>query len=1002
MGSAVATSVAVAPAEQPVVERGSIAVGDQLAAGMHALETALRQGRGSFLVVTGGRGAGKTTAACELAHRSRGLGMRVARGRCWPSPGAPDLWPWPAIVRGLGDQGLAAVLDEELPSPHRFRRLAATVRGLSVLLQGIPTTIILDDLHHAGALAVELLRLLLDGIGTMPVVIVATYDPTAPVGSPAVGELSREGVRVALPTLDADGIAMYLAAHELPASPADIELAMRVTGGNIGRLSRYAERGIEAAAEQCLAALTATHAQIVRIVAVLGTGTTLAEAAAVVGVNVGEVLRAAQTSGLVDVVDDRLEICAPTLRDAIVANVRPTAEACRTAARTLLRAGSVEWAAELLDAVVAVTAEAGVGPNAPLLVERARAVLACGRLAEARPLFSEAAAAAEAEGDHIALADAALGRGGIWLNEHRSMIEADQVVGLLRKALALLPSTDGSRRLRLEARLAAEEAYRAGVTGPAFELADRARQLDDRGAHAEVLSLVHHLLLGPRHAHVRLTLAEELIGAASEADDAVLTLTGRCWRTVDLFLLGDPTADRMHAALRDRAQVLGGGAIGFVADAIDVMRLMRAGQLDEAEQAAERCLARGTAVGDADALAWYGGQLVVIRWLQGRTLEVLSLVEEMAASPTLAETDVVYLAATSCVAAACGELDRARAALDRLVARGLSSIPETSNWLMTLFTLADAAKVLGDADAAREAYELLTPYADLPTMASLAVVCLGSTQRALGVAALTFGDVDLAVRHLQAAVTGNRRLGNQPFATIAAADLAEALLRRDGHGDRERAVQLLRDAVAEGRRMNMHRSSERWAARADAAERSCGHVRASGGQWTLSLDGDRAVVPDRVGMRYLTTLLRSPGVDVPSIELAGGASERPICRDALLDAPARAAYQRRIAELTTQLDEADRLGCAERSTTVHAELDALVDQLGAATGLGGRLRSFPADDERARSGVTKAIRRALDEIAAASPAVGAHLRETIVTGLSCRYTGAVRWTVTMDADPAGR
>jgi hypothetical protein len=42
-----------------------------------------------------------------------------------------------------------------------------------------------------------------------------------------------------------------------------------------------------------------------------------------------------------------------------------------------------------------------------------------------------------------------------------------------------------------------------------------------------------------------------------------------------------------------------------------------------------------------------------------------------------------------------------------------------------------------------------------------------------------------------------------------------------------------------------------------------------GGQWTLTLDGDRAVVPDRVGMRYLTTLLRNPGVDAPAVELAG-------------------------------------------------------------------------------------------------------------------------------------
>jgi hypothetical protein len=86
-------------------------------------------------------------------------------------------------------------------------------------------------------------------------------------------------------------------------------MAIRVTGGNLGRRSLFAERGIEAATEHCLAALTAKHAEVVRVVAVLGTGTTLAEASAVVGVTVGEVRRAAQASGLVTVVDDRLEIC---------------------------------------------------------------------------------------------------------------------------------------------------------------------------------------------------------------------------------------------------------------------------------------------------------------------------------------------------------------------------------------------------------------------------------------------------------------------------------------------------------------------------------------------------------------------------------------------------------------------------------------------------------------------------------------------------------------------
>ena len=867
--------MALALAPQPIAG-GRFVARIQLGAGMRALESARRDGRGALLVVTGGRGSGKTTVAGGLANRSRILGMRVARGRCWSSPDTPELWPWPAVVRGLGDQGLAAALEAELPLSHRFRRLTAAVHQLGRLLQGVPTTVVLDDVHHAGPAAVELLHLLVDGIDTVPLVLVATCDPTAPVRTAAIGELPSEGIHIGLRTLHAGEIAAYLDTHRLPASAADVELAMRVTGGSLGRLALFAERGVSAAVAHRLAGLTPALARVVRLVAVLGGDATLAEVTAGAGVTAGEVQRAAGESGLVDVVDGRIRIPSASLRDAIVADVPGAVEASRAGARSLLRAGSADRAAEILGAAVGACAEAGADACAPLLVERARAVLACGRLAEARPLFSEAAAVAEAEGDGVSLADAALGCGGIWLNEHRSMVEADHVVGLLRKALGRLPPAETSRRVRLEARLAAEEAYRAGVADPAFELVERARGLDDRVAHAEVLSLAHHLLLGPRHAHVRLALAEELIAAASEADDAVLALIGRCWRTVDLFLLGDPTADRMHAALRDRAEVLGVEAIGFVADAIDVMRSIRAGQLDEAEQAAERCFARGSAVGDADALAWYGGQLVVIRWLQGRSLEVLSLVEAMTASPTLAETNVVYIAAAACVGAACGEVDRARAALDRLVARGLSSIPETSNWLMTMFIIADAARVLEDAEAARQTYELLTPYAELPAMGSLAVVCLGSTHRALGIAALTFGDIELAVGHLQAAVAANRRLANRPMATIAATDLAASLLRRDGNGDRERAVRMLRDAASEAREMDMQPSGDQWNALADEVDRCRGSVAAAGGRWTVTLGGDQAVVDDRVGMRYLTTLLRNPGVGVSALELAGGEPGRRV------------------------------------------------------------------------------------------------------------------------------
>jgi hypothetical protein len=61
-------------------------------------------------------------------------------------------------------------------------------------------------------------------------------------------------------------------------------------------------------------------------------------------------------------------------------------------------------------------------------------------------------------------------------------------------------------------------------------------------------------------------------------------------------------------------------------------------------------------------------------------------------------------------------------------------------------------------------------------------------------------------------------------------------------------------------------------------------------------------------------------------------------------------------------------------------------ELGRATGLGGRSRSFTGPAERARTAVRKALKRALDEIEAADLEIGGELRAGIRTGHSCSYT----------------
>ena len=86
-----------------------------------------------------------------------------------------------------------------------------------------------------------------------------------------------------------------------------------------------------------------------------------------------------------------------------------------------------------------------------------------------------------------------------------------------------------------------------------------------------------------------------------------------------------------------------------------------------------------------------------------------------------------------------------------------------------------------------------------------------------------------------------------------------------------------------------------------------------------------------------------------------------------------------------------------RAAKLAAERDALLGQVRAATGLGGRPRVPGSVHERARIAVRKAIVNAIDRIAAADPPLGRLLSDTVTTGGICRYDPdpdrPVRWVL---------
>jgi tetratricopeptide (TPR) repeat protein len=615
-----------------------------------------------------------------------------------------------------------------------------------------------------------------------------------------------------------------------------------------------------------------------------------------------------------------------------------------------------------------------------------------GDLASARRWFGAAYVEAERTGDVAVMARAVVGYGGLWVHEHRTAVAAGlfearaAYVGTLVAAAGLDPEKHGDLALRLRVRAAGESDYREGRSETILALLDEARASPDPAARIEALSIAHHCLLGPEYEHLRRRLADELIGEAARSGRRGPMLMSLLWQVVDLLLSGDRHAGRRLAELR--AQLAEGPhlAADFVAGAVDVMLAIRAGRLEEAEQLAQQCYELGTKAGDADAQAWYAAQLVAIRWYQGRLPELLPMLYATASAPTLSAVDNSLVGAVAVASAMAGDRRAAENALASLRGSGLDRLPRSSSWLVTMYGIVEAAYLLDNRHAAARVYGLLLPFAHLPMMASLGVACFGSVEHALGVAALTTGDLDRAIEHLREAVHRNLALGHWPAVRTSRQRFAEALDRRGGPDDA---------AAAAAQRTAAGELAPPGESGADAHAVTC--VR-QGRRWRVGMGARSVTVDHMVGMLHLAVLTANAGAEIRSIELVAGVESlgRAAAADAgsaqaLLDETAVRRYRQRVAELTEAIDVAGHRGVAAAVATMEQERDWVLAQLGTGTGLAGRRRSFANDEERARLAVGRAIRRAVAQIDRADPVIGAHLRASVHSGMRCWYqpTGPV-------------
>ncbi|WP_377644467.1 BTAD domain-containing putative transcriptional regulator [Oryzobacter terrae] len=196
---------------------------------------------GSVLVV-GEPGTGKTRLVDEALATAAGLGMTTAVGRCSQDDGAPPLWPWFALLDGLGVDRPAELARgpgaDDVGPERAFAVHDALARAVRERARSGPVLLVVEDLHWADTRTLRALSHLVTTLGPGdPVALLATRrarpQPTGPLADLAVALARHGGRTVELGGLGAeDARALVSSVTGSEADPDQVDTWRRRTGGN--------------------------------------------------------------------------------------------------------------------------------------------------------------------------------------------------------------------------------------------------------------------------------------------------------------------------------------------------------------------------------------------------------------------------------------------------------------------------------------------------------------------------------------------------------------------------------------------------------------------------------------------------------------------------------------------------------------------------------------------------------------------------------------------------
>lgn len=175
--------------------------------------------------------------------------------------------------------------------------------------------------------------------------------------------------------------------------------------------------------------------------------------------------------------------------------------------------------------------------------------------------------------------------------------------------------------------------------------------------------------------------------------------------------------------------------------------------------------------------------------------------------------------------------------------------------------------------------------------------------------------------------------------------------------------------------------------------------------WIIEFQGEKGGLKNQEGTRRLARLLRDPGRELESLDLATDLAPRskhrrqstesmedevertsgPRDAGTVLDEESVKEYTQRLEELEKEIRTAEALDEVTKADHLRNEQTWLQAQLREGVGKAGRLRAFSEQHEKARSTVSKTIWGQVDQLQETMPRLHAHLRKWVRLGYLCWY-----------------